>query len=347
MNDSAKTEIEPLGVRAVPVDGQQSYRDSVFPCVLACDGGGSLAAASDWVSAKREMLLALATHHGAVLLRDFPVNRVEDFDALIEALSLPNFPYKKSLSNAVRVNRTERVFSANEAPPDVEIFFHHEMAQTPLFPKWILFSCEIAPQEGGATPLCRSDILYQMLAERCPEFVAACEQRGLQYTNVMPDADDAQSGMGRSWRSTLGVDSREAAEDRLRELGYTWTWMDDGCLKATTPPLPAVVEVSEGRKVFFNQLIAAFCGWKDERNDPSGAIRHGDGSLLDADAVRTAAQLAESIAFDLKWQVGDVALIDNSIAMHARRPFVGTRKVVASLAEMQTQTFTPVSDSLG
>lgn len=331
-------------VDAVAVEGQQSHGDSVFPFVYVCrDANGTLQDAVDWVNENRSELKELASKHGAVLFRDFPVENVEGFDAMIQALSMENFPYKKSLSNAVRVNRTERVFSANEAPPEVQIFFHHEMAQTPLFPRWILFSCEIASEQGGATPICRSDVLFEQLQKRCPEFAAACEQRGLSYTNVMPDADDAKSGMGRSWRSTLGVDTKEAAEDRLRELGYSWEWLEDGNLRATTPPLPAVSETSDGRKVFFNQLIAAFCGWKDERNDPSKAIRHGDGTPLDVDAVKVAAELAEEIAFDLQWQVGDVVLVDNTIAMHARRPFVGTRKVVASLAEMQTQAFEPVT----
>lgn len=335
--------MSPLNVDAVAVDGQQQHGDSVFPFVYVCrDQPAALQDAADWVAEQRDDLLELANKHGAVLLRDFPVENAEGFDKLIRALSLDNFPYKKSLSNAVRVNRTERVFSANEAPPEVQIFFHHEMAQTPLYPRWIMFSCEVASEQGGATPICRSDVLFERLTDRCPEFAAACQQRGLSYTNVMPDADDAKSGMGRSWRSTLGVDSKQAAEDRLRELGYTWQWLEDGCLQATTPPLPAVVDVSGGRKVFFNQLIAAFCGWKDERNDPSKAIRHGDGTALDTDAVRLAAELAEELAFDLQWQVGDVVLVDNTITMHARRPFVGTRKVVASLAEMQTHSFEPV-----
>jgi hypothetical protein len=333
-----------LNVESVAVDGQQQYDGSLFPYVLCCrDENATLGSAADWVAAERDNLLQLANTHGAVLLRDFPVENAEGFDSLIQALSLTNFPYQKSLSNAVRINRTPRVFSANEAPPDVRIFFHHEMAQTPLYPRWIMFSCEVAAEEGGATPICRSDVLFERLMEKYPEFATACEQRGLSYTNVMPDADDAASGMGRSWRSTLGVESKEAAESRLRELNYSWEWLGDGCLKATTPPLPAVLEVSGGRKVFFNQLIAAFCGWKDERNDPSQAIRHGDGTPLDTDAVRGAADLAEDLAFDLNWQVGDVVLIDNTIVMHARRPFVGTRKVVASLAEMVTHSFAPTS----
>lgn len=345
MNDSASDCSGTLSVEAVEVAGQQTHGDSVFPYVLECQGNGLISDATDWVSRNRQGLLDQATRHGAVLLRGFPVEQVTDFDSIIAALGLVNFPYKKSLSNAVRVNRTDRVFSANEAPPEVQIFFHHEMAQTPLFPRWILFSCEVAAEKGGATPLCRSDVLYERLREECPQFVEDCEHRGLQYTNVMPATDDANSGMGRSWQSTLGVDNREQAESRLSDLGYSWEW-DDGCLRATTPPLPAVVEVSPGRKVFFNQLIAAFCGWKDERNDPSRAIRHGDGKKLDTKAVQIAAAVADELAFDLQWQVGDVALVDNTIAMHARRPFVGTRKVVASLAEMQTQSFTPLTESL-
>lgn len=327
----------------VEVPGQQVHGDSRFPLVLKPQSpGGTLDAAAAWVRQRRADLLRHSTEHGAVLLRDFPAATAEDFDALIAGLGLDNFPYEKSLSNAVRINRTERVFSANEAPPEVRIFFHHEMAQTPLFPKYIFFFCEVAPDEGGATPLCRSDVLYERLAERCPEFLQACEERGLKYTNVMPSENDAQSGMGRSWKSTLGVDSREQAQRRLEELHYDYQWLDDGCLKVTTPALPAVMEVEPGRKTFFNQLIAAFCGWKDTRNDPSSAIRHGDGSLLDADAVGVAADIAEELTYDHHWQVGDMVLVDNRIAMHARRPFRGTRKVLASLAEMQTHAFEPV-----
>ena len=332
-----------MSIEPKAIEGQQNYPDSVFPYALIGSEGASLEQSTAWVSANCKEILAQASKHGAVLLRDIGVESVEGFDAVVSALNLENFPYKKSLSNAVRVNRTERVFSANEAPPEVQIFFHHEMAQTPLFPKWIMFSCEIAPQEGGATPLCRSDVLFERLQSECPEFAKACEQRGLKYTNVMPGVDDAQSGMGRSWASTLGVETKDEAEARLRELNYSWEWLNDGCLRATTPPLPAVMELPDGRKSFFNQLIAAFCGWKDERNDPSKAIQHGDGTPLDKNAVQRAAAISEEIVFDMHWQVGDVVVIDNTVVMHARRPFVGKRKVVASLGEMQTQSFQPVA----
>ncbi len=90
-------------------------------------------------------------------------------------------------------------------------------------------------------------------------------------------------------------------------------------------------ELGGGRKSFFNQLIAAYHGWRDTRNDPAKAITHGDRTPLDAAAVAKVAELAQDLIFDVPWQIGDVALVDNFVTMHGRRPFTGTRKVLASL----------------
>lgn len=328
-----------IEVSPIAIPKQQTIRGKAFPYVLKLDTPtATLETVRDWVGECRDELLGLAGEHGAILFRGFPLASAADFDAFVAPFGLSNFPYNKSLSNAVRVNWTERVFSANEAPAEVTIYLHHEMAQTPFFPSKLFFFCELAAERGGETPICRSDVLLEQLAARCPEFIRNCEQKGLQYTNVMPSENDPLSGMGRSWQSTLGAEGRDQAEARLAELGYSWEWQADGCLRATTPVLPGVREISPGRKTFFNQLIAAYSGWKDTRNDPSKAIRFGDGSPLDADAVKLAAELAEQLTFDVPWQAGDVVLLDNLLAMHGRRTFGGKRKVLASLAAPESHS---------
>jgi hypothetical protein len=298
---------------------QQTHHGLPFPLVVQCDAPAADGeAVAGWIGKQRDELIPQAREHGAILFRGFPVRTPEDFDRFITAFGFENFPYEQSLSNAVRINFTPRVFSANEAPPDVTIFLHHEMAQTPIFPGKLFFFCQ-QPAEQGATPLCRSDVLFERMTERCPQFARDCEQKGLRYSNVMPSANDATSGMGRSWQLTFRSETREGAEQRMRELGYSWEWLPDGCLRATTPPLPGVHEVAPGRKTFFNQLIAAAQGWKDARNDPSKAITHGDGTPLDRDAVQLVAAMAEELTFDTPWQQGDVALVDNFVVMHAFR----------------------------
>ena len=324
--------MEALHITSVAIPAQQTHYGQPFPLVLECQSPSApLDAAATWVAGRRDELLRQAAEHGALLFRGFPLATAEDFDRFVAAFELTNFPYEQSLSNAVRVVRTPRVFTANEAPPSVTIYLHHEMAQTPIYPSRLLFFCEQPAAQGGATPICRSDVLWEKLAQCCPQFAHDCRAKGLRYSNVMPAANDAMSGMGRSWQSTLRAGSREEAEQRLRALGYSWQWLADGSLRATTPLLPAVRDLGNGRTSFFNQLIAAAMGWKDTRNDPSKSITFGDGTPLDREAVQVAAQLGEELSFDVPWHKGDVALVDNYVTMHGRRTFVGSRKVLASL----------------
>ena len=338
-----------MQVQQITLDGQQHYDDAggVFPLIYtpvaasaattsdesdsARYTSGNVASAKRWVVNNRESLALALAQHGALLFRGFGIETDFEFDDFIGAFELPNFTYAESLSNAVRRNRTERVFTANEAPPSVSIFLHHEMAQTPVYPSKLFFFCEHAQMTGGATPLCRSDVLLAELTKVRPDFVAACEQLGVRYSNTMPLEDDLASGQGRSWRSTLSVAETAAAEEKLTGLGYSWQWQDDQSLRVTTPSLPAVRTLDDGRKVFFNQLIAAFRGWKDARNSAEKSICFGDSSAIDAADMAVAIALADELSFDMPWQSGDVALVDNFLVMHGRRPFEGERRILASL----------------
>lgn len=302
---------------------------SEFPAVILAES--STPDACTWLKENREHILALLQRQGAVLLRGFGLVSDRDFDAAISTFELPAFTYEESLSNAVRKNRTDKVFTANEAPSEIEIFLHHEMAQTPRYPGKLFFFCELASATGGATPLCRSDLLLQALRKHMPEFVRQCEEKGLRYTNIMPLEADALSGQGRSWKSTLSSDSKAEAESRLKALGYSWQWLDDGSLKATTPVLPAVKTLECGTEVFFNQLIAAFMGWKDSRNRHERVVRFGDGSAIVDEDMQQVVKLSQVVTYDLQWQTGDMAIVDNFLVMHGRRPFTGERRVLASL----------------
>ncbi len=320
-----------MTITPISIPNQQTHFGQGFPLALECQTRIALDQARAWIAEHRQELLNKSSEHGAILFRGFPLASAEDLDSFIAAFELPNFPYEESLSNAVRINKTPRVFTANEAPPTVTIFLHHEMAQTPIHPSRLFFFCEKPAESGGATPICRSDVLWERLAQKHPAFARDCQTKGLKYSNVMPPANDANSGMGRSWQSTLRTQSTEAAQVRLADLGYSYEWLPDGSLRATTPVLPAVRKLSNGRTSFFNQLIAAAMGWKDTRNDPSKSITFGDGSPLDREAVLFATQLGEELSFDIPWQSGDVALVDNYVTMHGRRSFSGARKVLASL----------------
>ena len=286
---------------------------------------------TDFISSHKRGITHQVETHGAVLFRGFEIDTAEKLDEVVAAYGEPGFTYEKSLSNAVRINLTPRVFTANEAPPDVSIYLHHEMAQTPLYPSKLFFGCLLAPEVGGATPICRSDWVLDRLKQEQPGLVKAFRDKGVTYTNIMPAEPDPESGQGRSWKDTLSAKTKKAAEARLKELGYSWEWQKDGSLRATTPRLDAIRSLGDQEETFFNQLIAAFRGWEDKRNDPAKSVTHGDGSAIDVNALNRAIEIADELTYDLSWQTGDVVLVDNFRVMHGRRPYEGKRKVVASL----------------
>ena len=61
------------------------------------------------------------------------------------------------------------------------------------------------------------------------------------------------------------------------------------------------------------------------------SIIFGDGSAIDSEHMAQAIALADELTFDIPWQSGDVAVLDNFLVMHGRRPFQGQRIVLASL----------------
>ena len=208
------------------------------------------------------------------------------------------------------------------------------MAQTSSYPEKIFFCCLSPAAEGGATPLCRSDKVYETLNDVHPKWLSKFESLGLKYTTLMPNSDELASGQGRGWRSTLSAQDMNAAEERLKVLNYSWEWQENGSLLATTPSLPATTELSDGKISFFNQIIAAYRGWKTEESMSLPAVTFGNGEHIDEIILNTISDIAERFTTTLEWEPGDVALVDNKRVMHGRHPYSGKKKreVVVCLA---------------
>jgi hypothetical protein len=85
------------------------------------------------------------------------------------------------------------------------------------------------------------------------------------------------------------VETREDAEKKMSEAGYEYEWVqvEDGSwdCRVISKVLPAVRTSTNGRKTFYNQVIAAYTGWVDKRNQYGQAVRFGDGSEIPADFI--------------------------------------------------------------
>ena len=296
-------------------------------------GLNNLKSTQDWLKENQMFIELKLEEHGAIIFKDFPVKTAEDFDQFVSTFNYDTFTYEESLSNAVRINKTNKIFTANEAPREVEIFLHHEMAQTPTYPKNIFFFCKSASETGGETPLCRSDQLYEALLKEDKTLIESFEKFGVIYNSIMSSGDELISGQGRSWQKTLGVSSKNDAEAKLSELGYSWNWIEGDNLSVTTKPLKATKELENGKKSFFNQVIAASLGWKKSSKNQIAPVRFGNDQEIDQSAIEHISELAQSLTLLRSWQDNDILLIDNYRVMHGRKPFSGNknREVLVSL----------------
>ena len=296
-------------------------------------GLNNLKSTQDWLKENKIFIELKLEEHGAIIFKDLPVKTAEDFDQFVSTFNYDTFTYEESLSNAVRINKTNKVFTANEAPREVEIFLHHEMAQTPTYPKNIFFFCKSASETGGETPLCRSDQLYEELLKKDKTLIESFEKFGVIYNSIMSSGDELISGQGRSWQKTLGVSSKNDAEAKLSELGYSWNWIEGDNLSVTTKPLKATKELKDGKKSFFNQVIAASLGWKKSSKNQIAPVRFGNNQEIDQLAIEHISELAQSLTLLRSWQDNDILLIDNYRVMHGRKPFSGNknREVLVSL----------------
>lgn len=290
-----------------------------------------------WATANRLVLAKQLLKHGAILLRGFAMNGPEQFRQLVESVSGEALPYRERSSPRSRV--IENIYTSTDYPSDQRIFPHNEHSYAITFPQKLYFWCEIAAQEGGGTPLADT---RRILAGIDPEVVNRFREKGYLYVrNYTPH-------FGLSWQTAFQTEDRGRVEAYCKQAAIECEWTVDGLRTQQKRPAVATHPVSN-ELVWFNhatffhissvepelrrQLLAMY----DERDLPNHTY-YGDGSPIEDWVVQhlREAYLNELVSF--RWQVGDVVIIDNMLAAHAREPYVGPRRILFAMAEPYTRT---------
>lgn len=328
--------------------------------------------AARFVQKNRVKIDEMLEERGAILFRGFPLSGTNDFDIFVQAFEgYTDLSYEKSMSFAVRTKLGNRICTTNEGKSG-GLVFHHEQAQTPLWPSHVFFCCQLpaAKGDGGETGIVSSTLVYEELRKRYPEFCCKLEKHGVRYTVYAGPEQDPSKGAGRSWKSFFHAATKEECERKMIAGRWTWEWgagpggkkVGEDFLKCTTPVLEAVKEQHQQRgglkKCFFNQLIATTANALEFSKGVSGGgynpltdiptqdgvdecVRFGNGDTISLEILLDAKNICEELSIDIKWEKGDVVLLSNYLMMHARRPWngpEGTRKLLASLVQEENCT---------
>jgi hypothetical protein len=320
-----------------PPPGQQ------VAALIEPDGSEPL---ESWIARERGWLREQLLEHGALLFRGFEIADPERFSAFLDAAALPRMDYPRGTSPREMVG--DRVYTSTETRPDVAIPMHTEMSYTSYYPEAVAFCCMTPARVGGATPLADMRRVRDRLD---PGLLEGFEQRGLQYVQIVPLEPTAS--LERSWPAMFGTGDRAEVEHAAAAQGIECSWLDDGALRITGICPALRPHPASGELVWFNQAhvfhlrlfeylqeegvgdareqARSFRAGRSTADLEPYQCRYGDGGEIPDVAMKQvrAALDAETTRFD--WQRGDLLLLDNFRAGHARDTFEGERRVLAAL----------------
>lgn len=290
-----------------------------------------------WAAESRAGIEERLLRHAALLFRGFGLPGIEGLQAFVRAVCGDLLEYKERSSP--RSELGDRVYTSTDYPAEQPIFPHNEHSYARRFPLKLFFSCVTAAETGGETPVGDT---RRILGHIDPDVRRRFEEKGWMYVrNFHP-------GFGLAWQTVFQTDDPVRVEAYCREAGIDCEWRSGGRLRTRQVRPATARHPRTGEAVWFNHatffhvstlpaairepLLRDF-GEEDLPNH----TWYGDGSPIEPEVAEHLRQayLREMVA--PPWQEGDILLIDNMLAAHARNPFTGSRKVLVAMADPHTR----------
>jgi alpha-ketoglutarate-dependent taurine dioxygenase/acyl carrier protein len=305
--------------------------DREFPLVI--EAASSDIDAVAWAREQRGDIENRLRRHAGILFRNFGLRTPQEFEAFAEAMepllygSYGDLPKKEGGRNTYR---------STPYPERQMILYHNESSHLERWPRKQWFFCELPSPVGGATPVVDG---REMLRRLPIKLVQEMERKELLYVRTFTPRLDV------SWQDFFKTDDKSEVEARLRQAGTEWRWLDAQTLQTRTRCPAVITHPLTGERVFFNQvqLHHVSCLEPEVREDLLSMVgleripRHvyfGDGSPISDEAMATIGRAYEDCAVRFDWRQGDVVMLDNMMAAHARDPYEGPRKIVVAMGAM-------------
>ena len=292
---------------------------------------------SSFARGHKEALEELLWSHGALLFRGFDVASAGSFSAFADAISRDRIDYLYRSTPRTAVGGM--VFTASEYPPDEEIPLHNENAYQRSWPRKLAFCCLEPAASGGETPI--ADV-QRVTASIPSHTLEKFETHGVEYIRHY------HQGIDIPWQTVFQTCDKDVAQSYCQQHGIDSEWLEGDVFRTSQVCQGTTTSPATGETIFFNQAHLFHSTSLGERRAqmlrkvlgdrlPRHA-RFGDKSeigIADLEAVRRSFQ-ENSIAFP--WCASDVLLLDNMQWAHGRRPYSGSRRVLAVLLDNHPAT---------
>jgi len=286
-----------------------------------------------WAAGHRDVLRAVVTEHGSVLVRGLGLRDAAETGAVFRLLAAGLMTEREAFAS--RQAYSDGVYSSSKWPPNQPMCMHHELSYALEFPGLMLFACLTAPASGGTTGVADAPAV---LAALPADLVGRFEREGWLLTRNYND------DIGASVADAFGTDDRGAVEAYCRDSGIEFEWQPDGGLRTRQRRSAVVRHPVTGQRCWFNQIA-----FLNERTiDPEVReylvdiygedglpfnTRFGHGDPVGEDVVQLLNEVYEANTIREPWQAGDLMLVDNVRTAHCRDPYQGPREVLVAMAD--------------
>ena len=300
--------MEMMNTKTLPLPGiqeirsdQKTFNGHCFPLILSPMLDCEANVLSDWCDVIHENLSGvkgLLGQYGTILFRDFPIGNSHQFEQFTKSIGYKNVAYSGVAS---RKHVHGIVSTANDAPPEVSLGFHHEMTYLKHPPDAVFFYCDVPPSSGGQTPVAFSAAVYRKMLEKEPDFVSRLEREGVYLSSLYLADTDPQCPGGRGWKEVYGADSHKQLEDTLTAGGSSFEWQQNGSVEISQAVRPAITTNKfTGEKVWFNSLGIVCPSWYYGYKNKA-AYRFPNGDDMPERALRVLEEVLEECAVDFTW----------------------------------------------
>jgi alpha-ketoglutarate-dependent taurine dioxygenase len=285
-----------------------------------------------WLAANRARVAGWLDREGAVLLRRFPRQLVERFEqtarVICDRVSEDGGEHERS-------SLSGRVYSPVFYPPPKRLLWHNENSFNASFPTKILFGCLKAAEQGGETTLVDSRQVYLKLDPTIRERFAA---KKIMYVR------NYRSGVGRSWQQVFKTQSRAEVEARCQKASMAYAWRGEDHLRTWCVRDAVLPHPRTGQMSWFNQAQHWHLACLEEEVraallkvcDPETLPRtccYGDGAPIEDAVMEEICGIYQALEVPVRWEAGDVLIVDNINAAHGRNPFSGARELVVAMGD--------------
>lgn len=286
----------------------------------------------DWAAENHEHVERLLQANGALLIRGLKFASSQQFGVALAALfgaDLLEYVYRSTPRTQLRGN----VYTATEYHPSLQIPQHNENAYSNRWAMRLGFLCTVPSQQGGATPICNSEMVYREIPDGIRD---RFEQDGVMYVRNYSDIDV-------HWNDVFQSTERDDVEQFCQANEISFEWLAGNQLRTRQINQASITHPVTGAHVWFNQAHLFHVSNLDEETqknllttmseaDLPRNTYYGDGSPIattDLAIIRDTYQ-RHAIRFD--WQRNDLLLLDNMLYSHGRESFVGDRQVLVGMA---------------